>query len=140
MNAANRSNERVERRGIAVHAAILHRCWSAVVWVLHRHYPPRLFVFYPLYRFLRRRLRLTMALANLLVWAVSAILHGGFLIVCGSPSAGVAFAAIFLFLGVVSSGVVLAVSPVLHRSGDLTHATPFSAKAVAIFPKALGSR
>lgn len=111
MNLANHSRERLERRHVVVLAAILRRCWSVVVWLLHRHYPPRLFVFYPLYRFLRRRLRLPMALANLTVWVVSAILHGGLLVVCGSLPAGIVFGAVFLFLGVLSTGVVLAVKP-----------------------------
>ena len=98
-------------RDRAIFIGILRRCRSVTVLVLHRHYPPRRFVFYPLYRFLRRRLRLPMAISNLLVWVASAILHGGLLIACGNVPAGIFFAAVFLLLGVTSTGVVLAVKP-----------------------------
>jgi hypothetical protein len=48
-----------------------------------------------------------MAVANLLVWLVSAVLHGGVLLCTGNPVAAMAFAAIFVALGLLSTAVVL---------------------------------
>ena len=47
--------------------------WKIVVLVLHRYYPPRIFVFYPLYRMFRRKAGLPMVLSSLAVWLVSAM-------------------------------------------------------------------
>ena len=80
---------------------------SIIVYLLHDRYPPRLYVFLPLYRFFRRRLGIPMVIANLLVWLVSALLHGGVLLGTGNPIAALEFAMIFVGLGLLSSLVVL---------------------------------
>jgi hypothetical protein len=66
-------------------------------------YPPVRYVFYPLYRFMRRGLRLPSAVAYLIVWIVSGALHGALLLVFGQPVATGAF--ILLFTGFGLAGV-----------------------------------
>ncbi len=82
--------------------------WNLLRFVLYDHYPPRLFVFLPLYRLLRRRLRFPMAISNFLVWSVSAVLHSGALLLLGHPVAAAVFFLVFFVLGVVSTAVVRA--------------------------------
>lgn len=87
--------------------AVAQRIGYVLVLVLHRHYPPRVFVFYPLYKVLRRRLRIPMALSVLAVWLISAVLHGiPTAVICGPP-VGLAFFGIFASLGLLSAAVVL---------------------------------
>ena len=86
---------------------MLRSIGKLTVLVLYRYYSPRLFVFYPLYKVLRRQLRLPMVVSNFLVWIVSAVLHGGVLMLTGSVRAGLVFAIIFLFLGLVSTSVIV---------------------------------
>ena len=81
---------------------------------LHR-YPPKVYVFYPLYKWFRRRWGLPMAVSNLSVWVVSGVLHGAVLGSCGSPVAGMFFAVIFFALGVVSTIVVLRCKRTSHE-------------------------
>jgi hypothetical protein len=71
-------------------------------------YPPGRYVFYPLYRCLRRKGRLPCALAYFLVWLASAILHGTLLLVLSDPAAGAVIAGVLLGLGLIGAGVVLA--------------------------------
>ena len=85
--------------------------WRIIVLVLHRYYPPRVFVFYPLYRMFRRRMGLPMVLSSLAVWLVSAILHGGVLAAVGSPVAGAVSFSIFVLLGILASIVIICVKP-----------------------------
>jgi 4-hydroxybenzoate polyprenyltransferase len=94
---------------------MMSRIWYILVWVLHRHYPPRQFVFYPLYRFFRRRLRIPMPVSNLAVWLTSATLHG---LAAGliSPPAGLVFFVVFAFLGCLSTLVILIAKPRARRS------------------------
>lgn len=73
---------------------------------IYRWYPPRRWLFFPLYRFLRRRIRLGMAVSNMLVWTVSALLHAGVLAAFGAVVAGAAVGVVLFVLGAVSTVVV----------------------------------
>jgi len=60
-----------------------------------------------MYRLLRKRLHLPAPLAYLLVWCVSAVLHGAGLLATGSVVAAGVFTAIFLTLGGIGSYAVM---------------------------------
>ncbi|MBZ0254649.1 hypothetical protein K8I31_01215 [bacterium] len=74
---------------------------------LYYYYPPRRYVFFPLYRFFRKRCRLWMWLSNLLVWWISAALHALIFIPFGDLAAAAIFGSIFIFLGLLSSVIIL---------------------------------
>lgn len=76
---------------------------------IYRWYPPRRWLFFPLYRFLRRKTRWSMSLCSLMVWCISALLHAGAMAAFGSVVAAVVWGAVFLILGVISSAVILVV-------------------------------
>jgi hypothetical protein len=92
----------------------LRNAWHIIYLVFHRYYPPRLLIFFPLYKIFRCRLRIPMALSNLLVWTTSAMLHGGILACSGCAYAALGFAAIFLCLGIISTFVILCAKPSCH--------------------------
>ena len=69
-------------------------------------YPPSRYVCYPLYRLLRRRLRVPSAMAYLTVWIVSGGLHGALLAVFGHPAVATAFILGFAGLGLVGAGAI----------------------------------
>jgi len=96
---------------------MISRIWYILVLVLHRHYPPRQFVFYPLYKFFRRRLGIPMPVSNLAVWLTGATLHG---LAAGlvSPPAGLVFFGIFAFLGCLSTLVILIAKPHACRTAQ----------------------
>lgn len=67
-------------------------------------YPPARFVFYPLYRRLRRGWRLPCVAAYLAVWVISGVLHGAVLLAFGNPIPAMVFTLIFIGLGLAGSG------------------------------------
>jgi len=69
-------------------------------------YPPVRYVFYPLYRRLRRRLRLPCAVAYLAVWLVSGIMHGALVLCAGNPVPALLFALVFAALGLAGVGAI----------------------------------
>lgn len=69
-------------------------------------YPPARFVFYPLYRFLRRGLRLPPAAVYLAVWIVSGVLHGAVLLGLGHPVAAGGFVLLFTGLGLAGVAAI----------------------------------
>lgn len=69
-----------------------------------KSYLPARYVFYPLYRYFRRRARLPSTLAFFLVFLVSAILHALMMLAFGIPHGAIGFFILYLFLGIV--GVV----------------------------------
>ena len=81
--------------------------WLRKIGKLYRWYPPRRWVFWPLYRHFRRTRRWSMPLSNLAVWAVSAALHVLVCLPSGSVVACLVIGSVFLFLGFVSTLVVL---------------------------------
>lgn len=81
--------------------------WRFVQLVLHDYYPPRVFVFSPLFRFFRRRVGFSMAVSNLFVWFVSALLHSIPFWLTGNYQVGLFFLVLFLTLGGISTIVVL---------------------------------
>ena len=95
-------------------------------------YPPTRFVFYPLYRRLRRRWRLPCAAAYFAVWTVSGFLHGAVLLVFGNPIPAVVFTLIFIGLGMAGVGAItmknrkrrLQVGELVGRSLDRSNAEP----------------
>jgi Flp pilus assembly protein TadB len=66
-------------------------------------YPPVKYVFYPLYRHLRKGLGISCVLAYFLVFLVSAILHAVFSLLFGHPIAAILFFLLYIALGL--SGV-----------------------------------
>jgi len=72
----------------------------------YRWYPPRRFLFYPLYKYLRRSLHLSMSVSNFATWTVSAVLHAAILLPSGSYVPSAVFGAVFLTLGLISSILV----------------------------------
>lgn len=89
--------------------------WRFIRLVLYEYYPPRVYVFFPLYRIFRRRWKIPMAASNLLVWVTSAVLHGGVLLVVGSPHAGLLFASVFVGLGTLATAIILVTEPTASR-------------------------
>ena len=85
--------------------------WRFIRLILYDHYPPRVYVFFPLYRVFRRRWKIPMAVSNLLVWTASAVLHGGVLSMVGSPHAGLVFASVFTGLGILATAIILVTKP-----------------------------
>lgn len=73
---------------------------------IYRWYPPRRWLFFPLYRFLRRKIRLGMAVSNMLVWTVSALLHAAVLAAFGGVVAGAVIGIVLFVLGVICTLVV----------------------------------
>ncbi|HIG30375.1 MAG TPA: hypothetical protein EYQ50_22280 [Verrucomicrobiales bacterium] len=61
-----------------------------------KRYPPDRYVFYPLYRYLRRGIRMPVVLAYLMVWSISAVLHAALMLMFGHPVAALVFALLFL--------------------------------------------
>lgn len=99
------------------------RIWHIIVLVLHRYYPPPIFVFYPLYKLLRRGLHLPMAFSNCGVYLISAALHGALLGLFAGETPGIICVVIFGFLAIVSTAVIVASKPRYRRrkqcaSGD----------------------
>ncbi len=93
-------------------------------------YPPTRFVFYPLYRRLRRRWRLPEVAAYFAVWTASGFLHSGVLLVLGNPVLAVVFTLIFIGLGLAGVGAIIMknrqrrvrVAELLRRSLDRSKA------------------
>ena len=83
------------------------RVWALTRTLLSDYYPPKLFVFLPLYKLFRRRCKLPMPISNFFVWLISAVLHGGLFLLTGSIGTAVAFFAVFLFLGCLSTLAVV---------------------------------
>ena len=77
--------------------------WRLAKCVLHDYYPPRIFLFSPLYRYLRRKLGLPMAISNFLVWFASSLLHSLPFWLSGRVWPGVFFFGVFLGLGCLST-------------------------------------
>ena len=90
--------------------------WHIIYLCFYRYYPPRIWVFYPLYKFYRRRLGLPMPLSNLLVWITSAIFHGLVVGLSGDVIVIFVVTGIFVFLGVLSTIVILFVK---RRNGTI---------------------
>ncbi|MBN1124799.1 MAG: hypothetical protein JXA82_07320 [Sedimentisphaerales bacterium] len=91
---------------------------------LYRYYPPRIFIFYPLYKVLRRRIGFSMPVSNFLVWTISALLHGIPMALLGSPIAGIVCGVILFFLGLLSTIVILFKKPTRRgRSTSLQSGT-----------------
>lgn len=80
---------------------VLKSIWAIIVLILHKYYPPRLFIFYPLYKRLRHRMKLPFLLSIFGVWFISAVLHSGLLLLFGLPVAAVFFFFIFCGLGLM---------------------------------------
>ena len=81
--------------------------WRTILIVLHDYYPPRVFVFFPLYRCLRCRIGFPMALSNLCVWLASAVLHGGIFAVAGNLPPALFFFCLFVVLSILSTVAVI---------------------------------
>lgn len=69
-------------------------------------YPPARFVFYPLYRRLRRGRRMPRAAAYLAVWVISGLFHGAVLLAFGHPVPAMVFTLIFIGLGLAGVGAI----------------------------------
>ena len=69
-------------------------------------YPPKRYVFYPLYRYLRLRRRWDICISYMAVWVVSGLLHGIIIAGFGHPVAGAAWALVFFLLGGVGTMLV----------------------------------
>lgn len=63
------------------------------------NYPPARYVFYPLYRRLRREMGMPCALAYFIVYATSAVLHAALMLLFGHPIAAFLFLVLYLALG-----------------------------------------
>ncbi len=68
-----------------------------------KSYPPAKYVFYPLYRILRRKLGLPSALAYFLVFVCSAVLHALLMLGFGHPLAALFFLLLYLGLGLAGA-------------------------------------
>ncbi len=72
-------------------------------------YPPHRYLFYPMYKFFRRKLRLPMWVSNLFVWLVSAVLHAMLFIFTGNLTGVLVMMCIFVSLGLLSTVAILIV-------------------------------
>lgn len=68
-----------------------------------KRYPPVRYVFYPLYRKLRRGIRLPQEGAYVAVWMISGVFHGFVVLLFGNPVPALVFAAIFFGLGLIGA-------------------------------------
>ena len=68
-----------------------------------KKYPPVRYVFYPLYRTLRKRVRLPRLIAYVMVWLISGFAHALVMMLFGHPGPGLVFAGIFLALGLAGA-------------------------------------
>jgi len=72
------------------------------------YYPPQRYIFYPLYRYLRRHLRLPMAVSYLAVYLASAIIHFGLLYFFGRPvQQCIGVGLLFVGLGLMGTGMIV---------------------------------
>jgi len=69
-------------------------------------YPPKRYLFYPLYRLLRHRWRFGMCVSYMTIHVVSALLHGLVIAAFGHPVGGAVWAAVFLVLGGIGTAMV----------------------------------
>ena len=84
---------------------------------MYRWYPPRRWVFFPLYRLLRRKAKWSMGVCNIAIWGVSALLHATVVAVFGHFIAAAALGAVFLTLGAISTVIIVLVKrPYTTRS------------------------
>lgn len=72
-----------------------------------KRYPPSRYIFYPIYRYLRKARRLPAAIAYFAVWAFSGLLHGAVLLGFGHPTAALVFTLIFFGLGAVGTAAIV---------------------------------
>ena len=70
-------------------------------------YPPSKYLFYPLYKFYRRKIGLNMYVANFSTWVSSAALHAALVVPNLGYTKAVIFGGIFLGLGTLSTGAKL---------------------------------
>ena len=70
-------------------------------------YPPANYVFYPLYRHFRRKLRLSSALAYFLVFVSSALLHALLMLCFGHPKVALFFLLLYLALGLIGARTIV---------------------------------
>ncbi len=68
-----------------------------------KRYPPVRYIFYPLYRRLRRGLRLPSGVAYVSVWMISGVLHGIVMLLFGHPVPALVFTAFFFGLGIIGA-------------------------------------
>ena len=72
-----------------------------------KRYPQTRYVFYPLYRYLRRGRGLPCVSAYFLVWAISAVLHGAVMLMFGSPIAALVITLLLLGGGLAGAGAII---------------------------------
>lgn len=90
-----------------------------------KHYPPARYIFYPLYRHLRKRVRLPSTVAYFTVFAASAVLHAVLMLLFRFPVAALLFFILYVVLGLI--GVVA----IIRKRGRRLRATRPSSHKMA---------
>lgn len=70
---------------------------------MSKWYPPVKYVFYPLYKFYRKKIGLNTYAANFATWTSSAVLHGALLLPQGNYKGAAIASGFFLGLGALST-------------------------------------
>ena len=82
-------------------------------------YPPSKYVFYPIYKFYRKKLGANMYVANFATWASSAALHAAIFLPNEDYKSAAIFGGIFLGLGTLSTGFKVLERKCLNRDKTL---------------------
>jgi len=81
--------------------------------------PPSKYVFYPLYKFYRRNLRLNMYASNFATWTTSAAIHAAIFLPEKEYTLASIFGGIFLGLGALSTGIKIVQHQISKKSSSL---------------------
>jgi len=72
---------------------------------LSREYLPHKKVFLPIYKFLRRKMKINPYVSNMMTWTSSAILHGAPFLLLNKTIAGICVGSYFLSLGALDTSL-----------------------------------